>query len=321
MHSTSTRLDAIDLFRGFAILLMVLADYLADVNRVPAWLKHAPDVGYTIIDLIAPLFVFAIGLTYGLSFRRRLGRDGARKAYEHVMVRNLALIGLGFLMTLGGSLTGIYRSTVNWGLLQALGAAGLLTLPVIRLPAHWRVGIGLGLLAGYQALLNCCWLDAVRSAPHNGPWGSLSWASLLILATVFADWYHDPALRWKRTPWAGLALLLAGLAVGLVIPISKSRASASYTLISLGLSALIFLGFHAVSARGLRLPLLSAWGRNPLLLYLLHGVLLAFFALPPVPGWYADAPVWLIPLQAAGIVAVLSWIARWLDRRQWYITL
>jgi len=67
-HGTSGRLDAIDQFCGFAILLMVLADYLVDVNIVPAWLKHAPDIGYTVIDLIAPLFVFAIGLTFGLSF-------------------------------------------------------------------------------------------------------------------------------------------------------------------------------------------------------------------------------------------------------------
>src|SRR5512136_285651 len=70
------RLEAIDQFRGFAILLMVLADYLSKPESVPAWLKHAHDVGFTIIDLIAPLFIFAIGLTYGMSFHRRLSRNG-----------------------------------------------------------------------------------------------------------------------------------------------------------------------------------------------------------------------------------------------------
>ncbi|MCX6030034.1 MAG: heparan-alpha-glucosaminide N-acetyltransferase domain-containing protein [Chloroflexi bacterium] len=319
--ATPARLDAIDKFRGCAILLMVLADYLADVNRAPAWLKHAPDVGYTVTDLIAPLFVVAIGLTYGLSFRRRLARDGARKTYEHAIVRNLALIGLGFLMTVGGNLLGVYPSTINWGLLQALGAAGLLTLLVIRLPAGWRAGVGLGLLAIYQARLDCCWLDAVRSAPQNGPWGALSWGALLILATVLADWYHDPARRWRWAPWASLAMLLAGLAASLVIPVSKARASASYILISLGLSALIFLGFHVLGERGLRAPLLSAWGRNPLLLYVLHGVLLGVFALPPIPGWYVEAPLWLAGLQATALVVALSWIAWWLDKRQWYIAL
>lgn len=319
--TTSARLDAIDQFRGFAILLMVLADYLADVNRIPGWLKHAPDIGYTVIDLIAPLFVFAIGLTYGLSFRRRLAREGPRRAYEHVIVRNLALLGLGFLMTLGGNLSGVYPSTVNWGLLQALGAAGLLALPVIRLPAGWRIVVGLGLLGLYQGLLNCCWLGAVRSAPHNGPWGALSWGALLILATVSADWFHEPALRWKRTPWAHLLLLLAGVAVSFAIPVSKARASASYMLISLGLSGLIFLGFHLLGERGVRLPVLSAWGRNPLLLYVLHGVLLGVFVLPAFPGWYVDAPLWLVFVQATALVLAMTWSAVWLDRRRWYIAL
>ncbi len=319
--TTSTRLDAIDQYRGFAIVLMVLADYLADVNRIPAWLKHAPDVGYTVIDLIAPLFLFAIGLTYGLSFRRRLARDGAKSTYEHAIVRNLALIGMGSLMTLGGNLSGVYASTVNWGLLQALGAAGLLTLLVIRLPAGWRAGIGLGLLAAYQALLNCCWLDAVRSAPHNGPWGALSWSAYLILATVLADWYHDPMRRRSWAPYAGLVALLAGLATALVIPVSKSRASASYMLISLGLSALVFLAFQLLGARSLRLPVLTAWGRNALLLYVMHGVFLGIFALPPWPGWYIDAPLWLVVLQATAMVSILTWIGSWLDSRRWYFTL
>jgi hypothetical protein len=185
--SSGSRLAAIDQFRGFAIFLMVLADFLGDVERAPAWLKHAPDVGYTLIDLIAPMFIFAIGITFGISFRRRLARDGAWRAYEHFITRNLALIGLGALLTMGGNLTGIYKSTVPWGLLQAIGAAGLLTLPVIRLRAGWRWAIGLALLAFYQFMLDRFWLDQVSAAVHNGPWGALSWGALLIMATALAD--------------------------------------------------------------------------------------------------------------------------------------
>ncbi len=43
-----TRLRSIDAFRGFAIVTMVLANYLAGVEWIPAWLKHAPDVGLTV---------------------------------------------------------------------------------------------------------------------------------------------------------------------------------------------------------------------------------------------------------------------------------
>ena len=75
------RLEAIDQFLGFAILLMILANYMNNVSVIPAWLKHADDIGYTVIDLIAPMFVFAMGLTYRLSFHRRYERDGAWNTY------------------------------------------------------------------------------------------------------------------------------------------------------------------------------------------------------------------------------------------------
>ncbi len=323
------RLEAIDQFRGFAILLMALADYLAGIERVPAWLKHAPDVGYTVIDLIAPMFVFAIGLTFGLSFRKRAARDGYWRTYEHFISRNLALIGLGFLLTLGGDLTGVYGSTVNWGLLQALGAAGLITLVVIRLPLPWRAAAGLGLLAVYQILLDRVWLADVIAAPHNGPWGALSWGAMLTLATVLADLYfgdvsvvRDAERARRAYPWVSLATLGAGLALAFVVPISKHRASASFVLVSLGLSALIFYGFHLLNARTeLRLPILGAWGENALLLYLLHGVVIGLFALPPYPGWYAEASWPLIIAQAAALLGILSAIGLYLDRRKLYWTL
>ena len=114
------RLDAVDQFRGFAILWMILANYLNNVRIIPAWLKHADDVGYTVIDLIAPLFVFAIGLTYGLSFHRRLERYGPWNTYQHFLTRNLALAGMGYLITIVWELSGIQPPSINWGLLQAL---------------------------------------------------------------------------------------------------------------------------------------------------------------------------------------------------------
>lgn len=316
------RLAAIDQFRGFAILLMVLADYLGDVEAAPAWLKHAPDIGYTVIDLIAPMFIFAIGLTFGLSFRRRLGRDGAWRTYEHFITRNLALIGLGGLLMLAGNLTGIYESTIPWGLLQTIGAAGLLTLTVIRLPAGWRWAIGLALLAFYQVMLDRYWLASVMAAVHNGPWGALSWGALLILATAFADLYHDEARGRRAYPWVALLAAAAGLALAPLAPVSKARASASYALLSLGLSALVFYGFHLLEARlGFRLQVLSDWGMNPLLLYVLHGVLIGVFFLPPIPGWYVEAPPWLVVLQAAALVGILSLVGRYLRRRGLFFTL
>ena len=313
------RLEAIDQFRGFAIFMMILANYMNNVQVIPAWLKHADDIGYTIIDLIAPMFVFAIGLTYGGSFRRRLARNGAWNTYQHFLTRYLALLGLGYIITLVWELSGIQPPSVNWGLLQALGAAGLIALPFIRLSAAWRWGIGLGLLAVYQILLDRFWLEDVLVAPHNGPWGALSWGAMLILATALADLYHDERVNRGTFPLVSAGVVIAGLALACLLPLSKDRVSASYVILSLGLSGLVFYTFHWVHERWqFKLPILTDWGRNPLLLYLLHYVLLAIFALPAIPAWYVQAPWWLVLMQISVLIGVLSWVGHYLNQRKLY---
>jgi predicted acyltransferase len=319
---TPDRVEAIDQFRGLAIFLMVLADYLNNIPITPAWLKHAPDIGYTIIDLIAPLFIFAIGLTYGLSFQRRYARQGAWRTYEHFITRNLALIGLGFLIILGGSLSKLADHSINWGLLPALGMAGLITLLVIRLPSSWRWVIGLALLGVYQVLLERYWLKDVVAATHNGPWGSLSWGAMLILSTAMADLFYEVGPGRRAFPWVAVFVTGIGIGLGYLAPISKHQASASYNLLSLGLSALVFyLLFLVNNQLKIRLPTLTEWGRNALLLYLLHGIFIGLLIFPIYYGWISDIPVWFVVLEAFILLGILSWIGHYLDKRGLYFVL
>ena len=85
---------------------------------------------------------------------------------------------------------------------------------------------------------------------------------------------------------------------------------------------MIFYLFHFVNSRfSTRIPLFTDFGKNPLLLYLLHGLILAVFVIPPYPGWYFEAPQWLVVVQAAALIAILSWIGRTFNRRGWYLTI
>src|SRR5512143_2380735 len=144
------RILSIDQFRGFAILTMVLANFMGGILIIPAWLKHAPDIGLTVIDLIAPFFIFAIGLTYRAAFQRRLEREGAFKAYIYFLTRYLAIIGLGAIISAGETAVGENPSGIDWGVLQAIGMAGLVTLSIIRLPTLYRWLIGAAILVVYQ---------------------------------------------------------------------------------------------------------------------------------------------------------------------------
>jgi len=306
-----TRLPSIDQFRGLAILMMVLVNYAADVQAIPAWFKHAHDIGFTVADLVAPMFIFAIGLTFGFSARKRRERDGLRLTLEHFARRYLAILGIGAILSAGETMLGMNSSGIDWGALQSIGGAGLVTLLVIFLPTKTRFALGVGLLAVYQILLNTFWLDLVLRSPHGGLPGTLSWSAMLILATILADLFHDEPRRNYFYLASALALA-AGLALAFLVPVSKNRVSASYDLIALGLSALIFSLFHLSKAN---LSLLAAWGQNPILLYLLHYLVLAFFVLPDIPIWHAQAPLWLAGLQALTLVVILSLIAREWQKR------
>ena len=315
------RIEAIDQFRGFAILLMVLANYFNDVTTLPAWLKHAPDIGYTLSDLVAPLFVFAIGLTYGISFQSRLNRNGAWLTYNHFLSRYLALIGFGFLITLGGVFASIYPPDTYWGLFQALGTAGLINLIFIQIKAKYRWIIGGVILLGYQLLLDQYWLEQVINAAHNGPQGALSWGAMLIIASSLGDYYQQEETR-SLFPWLSLTLTGIGILSAIVIPLSKHRASASYVLLSIGLSGLVFYGFHLLDNKyDFRFHVLSDWGKNPLLLYIMHLILLGVFVVPPFPGWYFSAPIWLVLLQTSSMIVILSWVGAFCTRQGWFLTI
>ncbi len=113
---------------------------------------------------------------------------------------------------------------------------------------------------------------------------------------------------------------MVGILLVILIPISKHRASMSYILVSLGLSAILFFFFHILDERyQFRFPTLTDWGKNPLLLYLLHGIILALFVIPPYPIWYFEAPLWLVLVQATFLIAVLSWIGQYFNRREWFL--
>lgn len=308
------RRKTIDQYRGFAILLMVLADYLSRIRRVPAWLKHAPGVGLTVVDLIAPMFIFAIALVFKPSLNRRLLKDGRGQTSMHFIRRFLALMGIGFLTPLGYS----------WGLFQTIGAAGLISLLVIGLPALARLIIGGVVLGGYQVLSDLVWMKRVTA---TSSWceieGTLGWAAMLILASVLADWYYERPRDQRAFVLGSAASLGLGILLSIWIEVSQYYVSASFVLIGLGASGILFAAFHFLEEKlSFDLPLLVAWGKNPLLLYLLHyWIWVMVFIRPLTTTWHQEAPLWMIALQAGGFVGVLSLVAWYLDRRGWIISL
>jgi predicted acyltransferase len=312
------RLPAIDRFRGMAIVLMVLANFLSGNSRIPSPLKHTPDIGLTAIDLIAPLFIFAIGLTYVASARRRSQTHGARGAVGHVVVRYLALCGIGAVISAGEHLVLLQSEASSWGVLQSIGVAGLLALPVSFASRRVRFAYGVVLLIAHQLLAIFVWRDQILDWGHGGLPGALAWGGMLALSTTFGDLTSE---RHWRLILRSAAFLAAGVALALMVPISKNRITVSYVLIGVGTGGVLYwLWVITDRVIGTNAGIITWWGRNPLVLYLLHYILLAFLVLPGVPRWYSDAPIWLLSLQGAILLTLLSVSAWWLHGRRLIIS-
>jgi predicted acyltransferase len=306
---------------------MVTANLLAPVHWIPTWLKHAPDPGITIVDFIAPAFLFAIGLTYGRSYRRRIDRDGRQRTVGHFLRRWFALIGIGAVISAGEVLTGATGRTPSWDVLQAIGLSGLLTLALIGRPTWTRLLAGVALIAVYQAGFGLFFENQVLQSTHGGLWAGLAWTAVLLLSTVIGDIAHQiPDLpRARSTPLRITALLLgsgfllisAGLLLGNHIPISKPRVSASYVLVSLGVSAgFYWLWVMLNDTAGVCIRPLEWWGGNPLVLYVLHYMLLGILVLPRSDGWYVNAAPALMIAQLSLMLLLLTAVAFLLDRRK-----
>ena len=301
----STRNLAIDRFRCALVILMVGGDYLAGIQIVPAVLKHAPDIGFTIADTVASAFVFVIGLNYGPSYARQ-SRGGRAAANRYFLLRYLALIGIGAIIAAAATMTG---QPTDWGVLQAIGVVGLISLLFIRLPAWARFVIGMLMLVVYQYFLDTSLLGPVLGSIHGGLFGAISWAALLVLSTAVADMWRQGLVSYLVC--CGVLVFAAGISA-VIVPVSKHRVSLSFVLITLALSAVVFLVVDRASRIGAkRAGILCWWGENALALYLLHLVVLAAFVTPAISWWYVQAPAWLVALQLTMILTFMSVIA-WL---------
>lgn len=310
------RVEAIDQYRGFSLFIMVLGNAFVASGRAPWWLEHPPDVGFRIPDAFAPFFVMAIGLTFGPSLRRRAAREGSFKAAAHALARWGALVLIGLGITGIEALLGANPSGVLWGVLEALGAGGLITLPFLFLPKGLRFAAGLALLAAYQLLLDAFWLEDVLRAPHGGPWGALGWGGMMVLSTALGDLFREGERGRRLYPWASGAVLALGLALALAVPVSKARVSMSYVVVVVGLSGLAFFAMYLVTGRwGRPAEMLSAWGQNPLLLYVLHIACLGIYLIPAFARWNREAPLWAVCTVPIAIATALSVFAVALYRR------
>ncbi|MFG6448615.1 acyltransferase family protein [Roseateles sp. BYS180W] len=152
---SNTRFASVDALRGLAVAAMLLVNNPGSWSHVYAPLQHAPWHGFTLADLVFPLFLFIVGVSISLSMGGRIAA-GAPKApmSRNALVRAARIVVLGLVL----------HALAWWlmdkpefrlmGVLQRIGLCfALVALAAIWLTVRQQWLLFAALLLGYGALL------------------------------------------------------------------------------------------------------------------------------------------------------------------------
>jgi predicted acyltransferase len=313
------RIASLDLLRGLAIFLMIAVNSLFDYAAVPPWLKHAPWNGYTISDVVAPMFLFSIGISYCLSFNKRRASQGIGKTILHFIVRYVILFCLGFF----GEWAAMGR--IGWGVLTMICAVGIYSLAFMFLTPWLRILIALVPFVAYEVLVSLGVTVVVFvDGGLGGPAATVSWGFIVILASAIGNWIHQRPEDHdhKKTTiilgvW-GAVLVVIGIVLSQIVPFNKHLVSSSYVVFSTGVGALTLLFFYLLAdILRWKIPLFGVIGRNALVLYILSNMFIpALNAMVPI-----DASLAWVTLGTTVVAGICIGAGFFLDWRKWYVRL
>ena len=299
--SASTRLTALDAFRGAAMLLMVLVND-GGGPRSYGQLEHSQWNGWTVTDTVFPSFLWIVGVAITLSLGKRLQAGIAASSLATQIVKRAAILYLlGFALYLAphfdlshSRILGVLQRIAICYLVASLlclftgvrsqiaTIAGLLILYTLLMMWAPVPGYGHGNLTVEGNFAH--YVDSIVLGAHNyartktwDPEGIVS--TLPAIATVLLGVMAGYILRLKSTltkriGWLllmGIVLFCGGEIWSIWMPINKKLWSCSFTLLMAGLDFIILaMSLWFVDERGYKKvvkPLLIV-GMNSIAVYL-----------------------------------------------------
>lgn len=269
ISSASTRLTALDAFRGAAMLLMVLVND-GGGPRSYGQLEHSQWNGWTLTDTVFPSFLWIVGVAITLSFGKRLQAGMARSNLMLQVIKRAAILYLlGFALYLAPHFD-LSHSRIL-GVLQRIAICYLIAASLYLFTGvRGQIAATVGLLGLYTSLMVwgpvpgyghgnltvegnfAHYVDRIVLGMHNyartktwDPEGVVS--TLPAIATALLGVMAGHILRLKSTlrtriGWlllAGIVLVCGGEIWSLWMPINKKLWSGSFTLLMAGLDFIV----------------------------------------------------------------------------------
>jgi predicted acyltransferase len=234
------RLESIDQFRGYTVAGMFLVNFVSGYDSMPAFFRHH-NTYCSYADTIMPQFFLAVGLTYRLTFMRRLASDDPSSAWQHALSRNLGLLLVGFVVH------GLDGGVSSWAELQARGWHAFLptafernffqTLTLIAITSIWVLPVigkssaariwwmlfSIGLWV-FFAIVPAPWSGGTyvnfalsRPVIDGGPLGFLTWTVPLLAGSLACDWLNlARGASNRRMVGSAVLLMIAGYAISCI---------------------------------------------------------------------------------------------------------
>jgi predicted acyltransferase len=321
------RLQALDVFRGITVFLMIIVNTQGGGAVPYRQLMHADWNGLTLTDVVFPSFLFAAG--NALVFTIRKEREDRRALLWRIVRRSVLIfvvgLALGWYATMHFTSGGI--SFVDWDHLRILAVlqrialcylfaaimamyippVGLWICGVLLLISYW-VALYLGGVArqpygettNLVRAIDLHVLGEAHMYQERGilfdPEGLLSTVPAIV--NVIAGYLTGKFLLEKGRDWGTAGILAAvgfflcgcGLLWSLEMPLNKRLWTSTFVLVTVGIDLLVMaLLFYCVEIRRWRFGVhfFTVLGKNPLLIYILSNLLLIFLIWPVGSGGIA----------------------------------
>ncbi len=136
----SNRLVSLDAFRGFTIAAMILVNFPGNWDYVFSPLQHTDWWGISFTDLIAPFFLFTVGVSISLVYSKQLdlGRK-PQEMYRKLFLRSVKIFAVGMFLNTLGILDKFSWEELRWtGTLHRISIV-FLVCSLVFLHTNWKI--------------------------------------------------------------------------------------------------------------------------------------------------------------------------------------
>ncbi len=309
MSTQVSRLISLDAMRGFTIAAMILVNFPGNGSHVYAPLQHSVWNGLTPTDVIAPFFLFIVGVSIAIAYTKRLKMQTPKgDMYKKIIIRSFKIFAVGIFLNL---LWDFNFADLRWtGTLPRI-AVVFLVCAILFLNTDWKKQAWIG-----GIILVAYWL-AMTLIPTPG-YGKVMLEPGINLAAWF-DSKYLPGKMWQGT-WdpegilstlpsivsgitgmlagtimlsnrttdrkvillmvAGFFMTFAGYLWGLTFPVNENIWTSSFVFVTSGMAFMALGAFYfLVDMKGLTHGTKPGiiFGANAITVYVLGDVLAGIF--------------------------------------------